>query len=239
MPSVEDVRRTVRALVGVIQQAALGSSPVAESQVAHVRKVVRLLSLSHDQIDALPSAEREQVLSIRSSAVQKMKMAHALQDGYASSPPLTSPSRSPLFPTRTPEGAARDGNTLGSDVGGAGWGVATSSLGALSAMSSGTLRRSRSMGFPAMSSSSEGSIGDDGHCGCSGIGRSNNSDGSSAFSAPPACRGAIMGPPPPRLNFQQQLQQQQVQPNQPPQMHHHHHHQQQLDGGTQLSRPGF
>jgi len=53
MPSVEDVRRTVRALVGVIQQAALGSSPVAESQVAHVRKVVRLLSLSHDQVKRL------------------------------------------------------------------------------------------------------------------------------------------------------------------------------------------
>ena len=86
MPSIEDVRRTVRALVGVIQQAALGSSPVAEgqvcdiplrlqihreaarprnverlfahqialnflaSQVAHVRKVVRLLSLSHEQV---------------------------------------------------------------------------------------------------------------------------------------------------------------------------------------------
>ena len=129
------------------------------------------------QIDALPSAEREQVLSIRSSAVQKMKvqksirrlrasaielslacvcvcgvcaraqMAHALQDGYASSPPLTSPSiGSPLFPTGTPEGGARDGNTLGSDVGGAGWGVATSSLGALSAMSSGTLRRSVRVG---------------------------------------------------------------------------------------------
>ena len=140
----EDVKRTIRALVGVIQSASQGGSPVDHNQVDHVRKVVRLLSLSHEQvshmplpltlrthriafclhrlpqvdstqcssaeallpckpththacsvflrrrsltcvsrgacmqIDAMPAGEREQVLSIRQAAVQKMKMAQAL-----------------------------------------------------------------------------------------------------------------------------------------------------------------
>ena len=79
---MDELRLCIRALVGVIQQASQGNSPMAESQVAHVRKVVRLLSLSSEQIEELPSAERAQVVSIRTSAVHKMKVcgAHVLEN---------------------------------------------------------------------------------------------------------------------------------------------------------------
>ena len=50
----EDVKRTIRALVGVIQSASQGGSPVDHNQVDHVRKVVRLLSLSHEQVSHMP-----------------------------------------------------------------------------------------------------------------------------------------------------------------------------------------
>ena len=50
-------------------------------QVAHVRKIVRLLSLSDDQIAAMPEPERQQVSTIRSNAVYKMRLAHALHGG--------------------------------------------------------------------------------------------------------------------------------------------------------------
>ena len=50
MTDHEDVKKTIRALVGVIQSASQGGSPVDHNQLDHIRKVVRLLSLSHEQV---------------------------------------------------------------------------------------------------------------------------------------------------------------------------------------------
>ena len=60
-------------------------APLPCAQMAHVRKVVKLLSIPPEQIDAMPAGERETVLSIRNSAVQKMKLAHTLNGDAASS----------------------------------------------------------------------------------------------------------------------------------------------------------
>uniref|UniRef100_A0A7S4C0H3 Uncharacterized protein n=1 Tax=Chrysotila carterae TaxID=13221 RepID=A0A7S4C0H3_CHRCT len=81
--SDEDVRDCIRMLVAVIRSAHSGNSPVHEEQLAQMRKVVRLLSLSREQIDAMPVAERESVLHIRHSAIQKMIMARAVQKAPA------------------------------------------------------------------------------------------------------------------------------------------------------------
>ncbi len=45
------------------------------SQITHVRKIIRVLSLSHEQLDEMSEAEREQVLAIRNNAVRKMRLA--------------------------------------------------------------------------------------------------------------------------------------------------------------------
>ena len=85
---MDELRACIRALVGVIQSASARlttGSPVDDGQLAQVRKVVRLLSLSQDQIDAMPSAERSVVLSIRNSAVQKMKVHSRLRPCRSSS----------------------------------------------------------------------------------------------------------------------------------------------------------
>lgn len=52
-------------------------------QVTHVRKVVKFLSLSQEQLAAMPESERQQVAAIRHNAVHKMKMAHSLHGGPA------------------------------------------------------------------------------------------------------------------------------------------------------------
>ena len=66
MTDPEDVKKTIRALVGVIQSASQGGSPVDHQQLDHIRKVVRLLSLSHEQVRRLlasaPCAPRARAL---------------------------------------------------------------------------------------------------------------------------------------------------------------------------------
>ena len=76
----EDIRLTIRALVQCIQQSNKPSSPVEANQLAHIRKVIRFLSLTQQQIDELPTHEKESVLQIRASAVQKMRDAKSLQE---------------------------------------------------------------------------------------------------------------------------------------------------------------
>lgn len=96
MGSAEEVRLCIRALIGVIRSASQGSSPVDEAQLAHLRKVVRLLSLSEEQIAAMRPEEREQVCTIRRNAVQKMRLANNVhkserQGGMMPSQASTSP----------------------------------------------------------------------------------------------------------------------------------------------------
>ena len=43
--SQDEVRQCVRSLVGIIRSASQQSSPVDDAQLAHIRKVVKLLSL--------------------------------------------------------------------------------------------------------------------------------------------------------------------------------------------------
>ncbi|KAL1504128.1 hypothetical protein AB1Y20_010538 [Prymnesium parvum] len=81
MGSSEEVRHCIRALVGVIRSASQGSSPVDDAQLAHLRKVVRLLSLSDEQIAAMRPEDREQVNTIRRNAVNKMLLANNVRKG--------------------------------------------------------------------------------------------------------------------------------------------------------------
>ena len=69
--SCDETRQCIRALVTVIRQAQGGSSPVDNGQLAHMRKVVRLLSLSDQQLDEMPPDEREAVISIRCARIAR------------------------------------------------------------------------------------------------------------------------------------------------------------------------
>ena len=80
MGSAEEVRECIRKLVGVIRSASSGSSsPVDDAQLTHIKKVVRLLSLSTDQIAAMTPNEQEQIHLIRNSAVQKMRPVYVMK----------------------------------------------------------------------------------------------------------------------------------------------------------------
>uniref|UniRef100_A0A7S0Q2E1 Uncharacterized protein n=1 Tax=Coccolithus braarudii TaxID=221442 RepID=A0A7S0Q2E1_9EUKA len=97
MHSDEDARECIRMLVHVIRQANTGSSPVDHGQLAHMRKVVRLLSLSDEQLAAMQPSERQSVGHIRNAAVQKMKLARTVQgSGSPCFAPVTSMSASSL-----------------------------------------------------------------------------------------------------------------------------------------------
>ena len=77
--SQDEVRQCVRSLVSIIRSASQQSSPVDDAQLSHIRKVVKLLSLSDEQVAALDPSERETVMSIRESAVSKWRMANAVR----------------------------------------------------------------------------------------------------------------------------------------------------------------
>lgn len=88
----DDVRDTVRALVTCLHAAASNPnnahSPVDAPQLAHLRKVIKLLSFTETQIDDMPPDERQSVRSIRANAVHKMRMARAAQlRRFSASPP--------------------------------------------------------------------------------------------------------------------------------------------------------
>ena len=83
----DEARACVRALVGVIRSASSGSSPVDDGQVAHLKKVVKVLSLSDEQIEQMLPEEQQQVIAIREAAVTKMRMANKLQGPPHAPPP--------------------------------------------------------------------------------------------------------------------------------------------------------
>ena len=84
----EDARQCVRALVHVIRNAHQDGSPVDGDQLDLMRKVLKLLSLSDSQLLEMPAGERETVLAIRHSAIQKMKLAQTLGSSHLHQPPL-------------------------------------------------------------------------------------------------------------------------------------------------------
>mmetsp|Transcript_73798 Transcript_73798/g.123286 ORF Transcript_73798/g.123286 Transcript_73798/m.123286 type:complete len:158 (+) Transcript_73798:101-574(+) len=107
----EETRQCIRALVTVIRQAQHGSCPVDDGQLAHMRKIVRLLSLSDEQLANMQPSERETVTRIRQSAISKMKLAKAVGScdggarpsfGGASAPPPMNPREVPAMQTGTP-----------------------------------------------------------------------------------------------------------------------------------------
>ena len=128
----DEIRQCIRALVNVIRQAQTGSSPVDSGQMAHMRKVVRLLSLSDEQLNAMAPSEREAVLTIRNSAIQKMKLATAVHgacgDGHGGMPPppmvgvmgnvgiYSAPTEPPIQPPPPPPGASSSSHAISSSA---------------------------------------------------------------------------------------------------------------------------
>ena len=202
--SPEDVRMCIRALVGVIQHASSGNSPVDEGQVKHVRKVVRLLSLSQEQLGAFSDEERQQVLAIRHNAVHKMRMAHSLHGG-----PAPHIGGSPggfggqLLPS--PGGFGGQGSA-GSSSGSAG--MATQAASRTSRLTEGTAGPTRSVGFstaspvPVVGFSAPSAMGPPPPPGRrrsssdASSGRATPSDGLPVLT-PPTAAAAAMPPPPP------------------------------------------
>jgi hypothetical protein len=68
----DEVRECIRRLVAVIRRSATGDSPVDGDQVEHIQKVIKVLSLSEEQVSSMRFEERAQVLKIRSSALEKI-----------------------------------------------------------------------------------------------------------------------------------------------------------------------
>ena len=64
----DEVRECIGRLVAVIRRSSTGCSPVDCDQVEHIQKVIRVLSLSEEQVSSMRFEERAQVLEIRSNA---------------------------------------------------------------------------------------------------------------------------------------------------------------------------
>jgi hypothetical protein len=116
--SQDEVRQCVRSLVGIIRSASQQSSPVDDAQLAHIRKVVKLLSLSDEQIAAMEPSERQTVTSIRESAVSKWRMANAVRESAHSSPSAGGVPRMQTDPGGHGVGAPMFGGQFGGQFGG-------------------------------------------------------------------------------------------------------------------------
>ena len=57
-----EVRECIRRLVAVIRRSSTGGSPVDGEQLEHIQKVIRVLSLSEEQVSSMRIEERAQVL---------------------------------------------------------------------------------------------------------------------------------------------------------------------------------
>ena len=57
------MQECIRRLVSVIRRSSTGGSPVDSEQLEHIQKVVRVLSLSEEQVSSMRFEERAQVLS--------------------------------------------------------------------------------------------------------------------------------------------------------------------------------
>ena len=54
----DEVRECIRRLVAVIRRSATGDSPVDGDQVEHIQKVIKVLSLSEEQVSSMRFEER-------------------------------------------------------------------------------------------------------------------------------------------------------------------------------------
>mmetsp|Transcript_26333 Transcript_26333/g.66839 ORF Transcript_26333/g.66839 Transcript_26333/m.66839 type:complete len:168 (-) Transcript_26333:224-727(-) len=111
-----EVRECIRRLVAVIRRSSTGGSPVDGEQLEHIQKVIRVLSLSEEQVSSMRIEERAQVLKIRSNALQKMRLANNLRasanssDGGSSN--CSSPTLGPSSPlSASPPGASSYGSS--------------------------------------------------------------------------------------------------------------------------------
>lgn len=111
-----ELRSCIRALVTVIRQANVGESPVQTAQLAHIRKVVRLLSLSEAQLAEMDADERAKVLTIRDNAIQKMKLANSLHSSSSGSAMPNTPIFSPAS-VSTPPAAGGTSPEFGRPIG--------------------------------------------------------------------------------------------------------------------------
>jgi len=60
--ATDEVRECIRRLVAVIRRSSTGGSPVDGEQLEHIQKVIRVLSLSEEQVSSMRFEERAQVL---------------------------------------------------------------------------------------------------------------------------------------------------------------------------------
>ena len=60
--AADEVRECIRRLVAVIRRSSTGGSPVDGEQLEHIQKVIRVLSLSEEQVSSMRFEERAQVL---------------------------------------------------------------------------------------------------------------------------------------------------------------------------------
>lgn len=60
--ATDEVRECIRCLVAVLRRSSTGGSPVDGEQLEHIQKVIRVLSLSEEQMSSMRFEERAQVL---------------------------------------------------------------------------------------------------------------------------------------------------------------------------------
>ena len=71
-----EVRECIRRLVAVIRRSSTGGSPVDGEQLEHIQKVIRVLSLSEEQVSSMRFEERAQVLQDPSPRSAPRKRAY-------------------------------------------------------------------------------------------------------------------------------------------------------------------
>jgi len=105
----DEVRECIRRPVAVIRRSSTGGSPVDGDQVEHIQKVIRVLSLSEEQVSSMRFEERAQVLKIRSNALQKMRLANNVRLSANSSDGGSSTCSSPTLGPSSPLSASPPG----------------------------------------------------------------------------------------------------------------------------------
>ena len=69
------IRECIRSLVSMVRRKSTGDLAVDAHRLASIKTVVRLLSMSEDELKALPEEQRKQVVGIRNNALNKMQQA--------------------------------------------------------------------------------------------------------------------------------------------------------------------
>jgi len=90
------IRECIRSLVSMVRRKSSGDQAVDANRLASIKTVVRLLSMSADELKALPDDQRKQVVSIRNGALSKMQQARGPPTPKRQS--CCSPSSPPALP---------------------------------------------------------------------------------------------------------------------------------------------